>query len=197
MTLITDTVNRSADTEAPLLVTLAERWSPRGYDANAVIDDSTLTTVLEAARWAPSAANMQPARFIVTRRGSAGFTTIHDSLTGFNKAWADSASVLIANVADATMKPDQDNPWASYDLGQAVAHLSIQAQHEGIHTHQMGGFDAAALATAFGLGGKQVVVSVIALGMLADVATLSPEVLERESTPRTRKPLGELLLAND
>jgi nitroreductase len=197
MTLITDTVNRFADTDAPLIATLAERWSPRGYDATAVIDETVLTTVLEAARWAPSAANMQPARFIVARRGTDSFAKIHEQLAGFNKAWADSASVLIANVADATMQPEQDNPWASYDLGQAVAHLSVQAQHEGLHTHQMGGFDAAAIAAAFGLSDKQTVVSVTALGKLGDVTAMSAEVLERESAPRTRKPLDELLIAND
>lgn len=196
MTLITDTVNRSADTDAPLLSTLAERWSPRGYDATAVIDETTLNTVLEAARWAPSASNMQPARFIVARRGSEGFATIHDAMMGFNQSWADSASVLIANVADLTMKPEMDNPWARYDLGQAVAHLSIQAQHEGLHTHQLGGFDAAAIAEAFGLGEKQVVVSVTALGKLAHVDTIKPDILERETAPRTRKPLDELLIAN-
>jgi nitroreductase len=194
LTLITDTISRAANTDAPLLATLAERWSPRGYDANAVIDDAVLTTILEAARWAPSAANSQPARFIVARRGSASFTTIHAALLGFNQAWADSASVLIANVVESGETP---TPWGAYDLGQAVAHLTIQAQHEGIHTHQMGGFDAAALAQAFELKENQVVVSVTALGVLAEVETLSPELLERESAPRTRKSLEELLLVND
>jgi hypothetical protein len=42
---------------------------------------------------------MQPARFIVARRGSDSFAKINDVLMGFNKAWADTASVLIVNVA--------------------------------------------------------------------------------------------------
>jgi nitroreductase len=197
MTLITDTFNRSANTDAPLMASLAERWSPRGFDSTAVIDETTLTTILEAARWAPSAANTQPARFIVARRGSASFTKIHDSMMGFNKTWADSASVLIANVAVRVTDDGKPLAWADYDLGQAVAHLSIQAQHEGVHTHQMGGFDAAEIANAFSLPENQSVVSVIALGVLADVATLPAELLERESAPRTRKPLEELLLVND
>ena len=197
MTLITDTHNRFADTDAPLMPILAERWSPRGYDRDAVIDESTLTTVLEAARWAPSAANTQPARFIVTRRGSESFAKIHDAMMGFNKAWADSASVLIANVATLVADDQKELTWARYDLGQAVAHLSIQAQHEGLHTHQMGGFDAGEIANAFGLTENQVVVSVIALGVLADVSTLPADLLERESAPRTRKSLAELVLVND
>jgi nitroreductase len=197
MTLITDTHNRAADTDAPLIPILAERWSPRGFDRTAVIDESTLTTVLEAARWSPSGSNVQPSRYIVARRGSASFAKIHDAMMGFNQAWADSASVLIANVAVLPLPGERDNPWARYDLGQAVAHLSIQAQHEGLHSHQMGGFDAGAIAGAFALPENYSVVSVIALGVLADVESLPADLLERESAPRTRKPLDELVLVND
>ena len=200
MTLTTP--SRNAVTDAPLLPPLAERWSPRGYNATAVIDEATLTTVLEAARWAPSASNMQPARFIVAHRGTASFGLIADALMGFNKAWADTASVLIANVAQVNLPGEpgaetQENPWARYDLGQAVAHLSIQAQHEGLHTHQLGGFDGAAIAAAFGLAADQSVVTVTALGVLGALDDLTPELLEREIAPRVRKPLTELLLVND
>ncbi|TFD47849.1 nitroreductase [Cryobacterium frigoriphilum] len=199
---LTTSPNRHAVTDAPLLSPLAERWSPRGYSKTAVIDEATLTTVLEAARWAPSASNMQPARFIVARRGSASFATINDALMGFNQAWADTASVLIANVAQLNLpaKPDADtaeNPWSRYDLGQAVAHLTIQAQHEGLHTHQLGGFDGAAIAAAFGLAADQTVVTVTALGVLGELDDLTPELREREIAPRVRKPLDELLLVND
>jgi nitroreductase len=197
MSLITDTISRAADTQSPILPVLAERWSPRGYNPTAVIDEDTLTTVLEAARWAPSASNIQPSRYIVARRGSESFTTIHASLMGFNQTWADAASVLIVNVAELAIDETRENPWARYDLGQAVAHLTIQAQHEGLHTHQMGGYDAAALVAAFGLNDNQAIVSITAIGVLGDVDTLSAELLERESAPRTRKPLAELLLVND
>ena len=200
MTLTTP--SRNAVTDAPLLSPLAERWSPRGYNATAVIDEATLTTVLEAARWAPSASNMQPARFIVARRGTVSFGLITDALMGFNKAWADTASVLIANVAQVNLPGDpgaepRENSWARYDLGQAVAHLSVQAQHEGLHTHQLGGFDAAAIAAAFGLAADQSVVTVTALGVLGALDDLTPELREREIAPRVRKPLTELLLVND
>ncbi|SEO15388.1 nitroreductase family protein [Cryobacterium luteum] len=196
MTLITDT-SRRADTESPLIEILAERWSPRSYDKTAVIDEATLTTVLEAARWAPSASNMQPARFIVARRGSASFANITDALMGFNRAWADTASVLVVNVAKLSIDETRENPWARYDVGQAVAHLSIQAQHEGLHTHQMGGFDGAAIAAAFNLTDDQAVVTVTALGVLGNAEDLTPELREREIAPRTRLPLAELLLEND
>ncbi|TFB67039.1 nitroreductase [Cryobacterium sp. Hz7] len=179
MNLITKTLSRAAHTASLLLPVLAGRWSPRGFYPTALVDEATLTTVLEAARWAPSASNMQPARFIVARRGSDSFAKIHETLMGFNKAGADAATVLIVNVATLPIDVTRENPWARYDLGQAVAYLTIQAQHEGLHTHQLGGFDGTAL------------------GVLGDVSLLSPELLERESAPRTRKPLVELLLVND
>ena len=191
MTLITDSHSRVADTTAPILPAMAERWSPRGFDPTAVIDEDTLTTVLEAARWAPSGNNNQPARFIVARRGSASFTKIHQHLMGFNQAWADKASVLILNIAEG------DNAWAEYDLGQAVAHLTIQAQHEGLFSHQLGGIDRKGLADAFNLKPDQNAVTVTVLGVLGDADDLSPELLAREIAPRTRKPLADILLVNE
>ena len=194
MTLVTDLTSRKADTSAPLIDALVDRWSPRAFDPTAVIDTEVLRTILEAARWAPSASNTQPWRFIVARRGSDAFAVTHAAMAGFNQAWADSAAALIVNVAETVDADGNPRPWARYDLGQAVAHLSVQAQHEGLHTHQMGGFDAARLHEAFGLADNLEVVSITTIGVLGDVDTL-PEVLrEREIAPRERKPLDELVL---
>lgn len=49
--------------EYPIEPLFIERWSPRAYDANPVPEQDILT-VLEAARWAPSAHNIQPWRFL-------------------------------------------------------------------------------------------------------------------------------------
>lgn len=191
MTLLTP--NRNADTTAPLLSALVERWSPRAYDPTADVPTETLRTVFEAARWAPSANNVQPWRFIVARRGTDGFATIHDALLGFNQAWADSAAVLVVNLAETVDAEGNPRPWARYDLGQAVAHLTVQAQHEGLHTHQMGGFDTTRLREAFALDERLEVVSVTAIGVLGDAATLPEALRDRERAPRVRKPLDELV----
>lgn len=137
---------------------------------------------------------MQPWRFIVARRGSEAFATVHGALLGFNQAWADSAAVLVVNLAETVDDAGKPRPWARYDLGQAVAHLTVQAQHEGLHTHQMGGFDAAVLREAFGLDERLEAVSITAIGVLGDVDALPDPLREREVAPRVRKPLGELVL---
>ena len=49
-----------ADTDAPILDVLAERWSTRIFDAQTPIDEEALASELEAARWAPSANNRAP-----------------------------------------------------------------------------------------------------------------------------------------
>ena len=197
MTLVTDLTSRKADTTAPLIHPLVERWSPRAYDPTAEVSTDVLRTILEAARWAPSANNTQPWRFIVARRGTDAFTTVHDALMGFNQAWADSAAVLIVNIAETADAEGTPRPWARYDLGQAVAHLTVQAQHEGLHTHQMGGFDGAKISQAFGLSEQLEVVSITAIGVLGDVDALPEPLREREVAPRLRKPLAELVVAGE
>jgi nitroreductase len=194
MPLASDIAPRFAQTDAPLIGALVERWSPRAYDRDAVVSPEVVDVLLEAARWAPSANNSQPWRFVVAHRGTPEFAAIHDALMGFNQAWADSAAVLIVNIAETTDAEGRERPWATYDLGQAVAHLSVQAQHEGLHTHQMGGFDGEALKAAFGLGETLKVVSVIALGVPGDVDVLPDALREREVAPRERLTLDELVL---
>jgi nitroreductase len=192
--LSTEPPSRHATTDAALISPLMQRWSPRAYDPTAVVDPVVLRTILEAARWAPSANNVQPWRFVVARRGSDAFATVHNALRGFNQAWADSAAVLIVNLAETIDESGSARPWARYDLGQAVAHLTVQAQYEGLHTHQMGGFDAARIHDVFGLGERLEVVSITAVGVLGDAAALPDALRERELAPRLRKPLEELVL---
>jgi nitroreductase len=193
MTLL-DLSSRHADTDAPLITALVERWSPRAYDPGAELSDDDVRTMLEAARWAPSANNVQPWRFIVARRGTEAFATVHDALMGFNQAWADSAAALVVNIAEVADETGTPRPWAKYDLGQAVAHMSVQAQHDGLHTHQMGGFDGARLAESFGLRDGLEVVSITAVGKVGDASALPEPLREREVAPRSRKPLDELVI---
>ena len=192
---IVDTLSHAAETSVPLHTVLAERWSPRAFEAEAAVPEEALTAALEAARWSPSANNTQPWRFIVGRKGTTAFDTIASSLMGFNQAWAGTAGVLIVAVAEVVDPEGNERRWATYDLGQAVAHLSVQAHHDGLHAHQMGGFDAAALRDAFGLDERFLPVSVTALGVLGDPETLPDALREREVAPRTRKPLDEILVA--
>lgn len=189
------TTTRTADTSAPILDVLAERWSPRSFDSTIAVTDAQLTAALEAARWAPSASNTQPWRFIVARRGTAEFDLIATNLMGFNQAWAGSAGVLIVALAEVSTAEGKSLTWAPYDVGQAMAHLSVQAHHDGLHVHQMGGFEADGLRAAFAIDGRFVPITVSAIGVLGAPEALPDVLRERELAPRARRPLAQSLLA--
>ncbi|MCX6446094.1 MAG: nitroreductase family protein, partial [Actinobacteria bacterium] len=88
-------MNKRAETSVELHPLIAERWSPRAYDESATISADDLTAIFEAARWAPSAFNAQPWKFVLGIRGDENFETISSFLVDFNKQWAPKASALI------------------------------------------------------------------------------------------------------
>jgi nitroreductase len=188
---------RSAETSVPIVDLLDERWSPRSFDPTATISDRQLDALLEAARWAPSAQNHQPRRFVVARRGTETFDTIVGALLSFNAMWAGNASALIVALAETSTVEGDDRPTAEYDLGQAVAHLSVQAHAEGFHTHQMAGVEWEKLVAAFGLPANLVPVTVTAVGVVDEADKLIEALAEREVAPRVRLSLDELVLRRD
>ncbi|GAA4161637.1 nitroreductase family protein [Gryllotalpicola daejeonensis] len=195
MTLITE--SKTAQTDAPILGVLAERWSPRAYSSEP-IDETKLASALEAARWSPSGGNSQPWRFIVARRGSEAFEKIAASLAPFNQVWAPTASVLLVGLY--TELRDQAGKLRNtvfYDLGQAMAHLSVQAHHDGLHVHQMTGFDADALAASFELPADVKPFVVATLGTVGSPDDLGEALAERERQPRTRLSRAEIELVNE
>ena len=48
---------------------ISQRWSARGYDAEATVSVDEVTEILDAGRWAPTWGRIQPVRFIAGRRG--------------------------------------------------------------------------------------------------------------------------------
>lgn len=190
------TAIRTADTTAPLHPLLADRWSPRALDAAHDVTDEQLNTLLEAARWAPSASNSQPWRFVVAQRGTATHDALFATLFPGNQVWVGAAGVLILAASITTDEAGASLPFAAYDTGQAVHALVTQAHAEGLSAHQMGGFDRAAAAEAFGLDASITPLVVIAVGRHAPDVALPEPFAARESAPRTRLPLETLVLTS-
>lgn len=196
----TATTDRRALTAAPIEDILSMRWSPRSFDRDAVVTDEQVTSLLEAARWAASASNVQPRRFVVGKRGTATFARIEQHLMGFNRTWAPNASLLV--LAVAVTAPDDDGPasayrWAEYDTGQSMANLASQAHALGLQAHPMGGIEVEALRREFDLPQHHVPITVTAVGTVASPDLLPEKYRERETAVRTRLTLDELVLARD
>ncbi|WP_339621349.1 nitroreductase family protein [uncultured Salinibacterium sp.] len=188
--------DRVAATDSPILDVLAERWSPRHFDATAPLDEAALENALEAARWAPSAYNSQPWRVVVARRGTAQHAAIIATLSGFNQMWAGSASALLVFLTEHHNPEGKAQPTASYDTGQAVAYFTIQAQSHGLFSHQMSGFDADAAATALDIDSHFTPTTVMAVGTPGDPAEIPEGLRERETAPRARRAAAESVLVN-
>lgn len=172
---------------------MAKRHSPRAYSASATLIPDQLGPLFEAARWSPSSSNSQPWSFVVGLRGDEVFQTILGTLASGNAVWAQNASALVANITMLETPEGKALSHSVYDLGQAVAHLSVQATAENIVVHQMGGFDADALGAALGLSSTHRVITVMTLGTQGDPADLPENLQEREAAPRVRKPLGDVV----
>jgi nitroreductase len=173
---------------------LSERWSPRGFDRDHLVGDDEMAALLEAARWAPSAGNSQPWRFLVARRGEDAHGQLFAALHPGNQAWAGAASALVLVAARTSADDGTAQPFALYDTGQAVALLVTQAQAHGLSAHQIGGFDGAAVRNAFGLDDNLTPVVIIAVGRADPDARLPEHLAARGTAPRTRYPVSDLLL---
>ena len=170
------------------------RWSPRAFSSQP-IPPKTLATLFEAARWAPSASNEQPWAFVYAHHAdTAAFARILDTINPGNQAWAKDAGVLLITATRRNRIGKEDvNVTAEYDLGQAVAGLSVQATALGIAVHQMGGFQPAKAQEMLGIPATHRVLTAIALGYPGDPAALPENFREREAAPRVRNAVSSFV----
>ena len=174
-----------------------DRWSPRAFSADA-ISDADLNVILEAARWAPSAYNSQPWRFVVAKRGEPGFDVIAGLLLEGNRIWAKDAAVLIVLVSQTHLRPpgaDKDVPSYShsFDAGAAWANLALQATKLDWRAHAMIGFDMARARMELNVPEDCRVEAAIAIGRIGDKNKLPAPLAARES-PNPRRPLSEIVV---
>ena len=166
-----------------------ERWSPRSFTGEP-LPDAVLFACLEAARWAPSAQNSQPWRFILSRHGDTAWPAFLEVLNPRNRLWAQRASALILLVSarhlvrDGQIAPNRSH---SFDTGAAWAAFAHQALLLGWHTHGIGGFDRDAARTGFGVPDDFALETMFAIGVRADADALPEEFRAREA-PNGRRP---------
>ncbi|HET6868875.1 MAG TPA: nitroreductase family protein [Solirubrobacteraceae bacterium] len=175
---------------------LAGRWSPTKFDPTHEIARDEIEVLLQAARWAPSAGNSQPWAFIVARRGTAEHARLVRYLAGSSAAWAPSASLLVANLSHRFVEETdwEFSEFSIYDLGQAVAHMSIQAHALGLHVRQFRAFDRDGIATEFAVPEHWEVTTLAAIGRAAPGSGRTPAVGDSGEPPvRVRRALEEIL----
>jgi hypothetical protein len=181
---------KQAHPDYPVMPLIASRWSPRAYSSRPV-EAEKLQRIFEAARWSASSGNLQPWYFLLGYKGDSVFENIVGSLVEFNRLWALEAPVLALAIAKTTNSRGDFNATHAYDLGQAVAILSLQAMHEGVFTHQMAGFNVSEVTRLLEIPEGYKVLIVFTLGYLGNAELLHPNLHKLEISPRLRRPTAE------
>ena len=178
---------------------LRSRWSPSVYDDAHTLTRTEVNQLLAAAQWAPSAGNSQPWAFFVCQRGSANHHRLVARLSRGNTSWVPRAAVVFVTAAHVTTGTEEDAPaysdYALYDVGQAAAHLTLQARSMGLHTHQFAGFDHDALAVDLKVPATHVLLTGIAVGRQGDPADVDERTAARDQKVRERRELAEIARA--
>jgi nitroreductase len=191
-------MKKPVDSSVPLHPLINERWSPRSFDNSSMISEEDFKAILEAGRWAPSANNAQPWRYVVARRGEANFEKLAKTFSGFNAMWAPTASAFVLVASVKTNAEGDANPYAEFDSGLSAAYMTFEAIHRGFAVHQIAGFDKDQVKKDFALAENLAPMAILIIGKQAPVESLTDATLvEREKAPRVRLPLSEIIVGGD
>ncbi|ENH98093.1 nitroreductase [Gracilibacillus halophilus YIM-C55.5] len=162
-----------------------QRWSPRAF-SDEEIDEETLMSVLEAARWAPSGSNKQPWHFVIARN-QEDRERFQSFIMDGNRVWCDKAPAYVLILSDREAGGSH-----AFDAGTAWGFLSLQAMKKGLITHAMGGFHKDQAREELGIPEKYDVHAVIAIGYQDEMEKLDEQLQEREK-PSDRRKLADSL----
>lgn len=164
-----------------------DRWSPRAL-APTPLTPAQISTLFEAARWAPSCFNEQPwlFRYAVTAEERTRFAA---ALSVKNQLWAPQAPLLIYILARRTFaRTGRENRHAFFDAGAAWMALALQARRLGLFAHAMAGFDREAAARLLEVDlCEYEILAAVAVGYYGDPSLL-PDDLRSLENPNDRKP---------
>lgn len=190
-------MSRHANPDYPIHPLLSGRHSPYAFDPARPVDEATVHSLFEAARWTMSSYNAQPWRYIVGVRddGTDTWEKVHACLVEGNQPWARNAPVLALGLVKTTFDHNgQPNSAAEHDLGAASAFLTLEAVSRGLCVHQMIGIDAAKVIATFAPGPDIKPLTGLAIGYVGEARHIPDAYAERDRRARARMPQADFLL---
>ncbi|WP_068775608.1 nitroreductase family protein [Paenibacillus sp. FJAT-26967] len=166
------------------------RWSPRAF-IDKQISDEILLSLFEAARWAPSASNLQPWRYILaqTKEEKQLFA---EFILPANAEWCLNASVLALLISHTPTPSGGVNGSHAFDAGTSWGYLALEATRQGLSAHAMAGFDRDKARNLLNIPQEYEVHAVIAIGYHGNTESLSERNLEREQPSNRRSTVESL-----
>ncbi len=169
---------------------IEERRSFRALSEDALADE-VVERLLRAATLAPSCFNSQGWRMIAVMGERLG--ALKEALSANNK-WATRAPLIVVMATKPSLdcRLDYGRDYAYFGLGMAAMNLMLQATREGLYAHPIAGYSPAKAAKAVDLPEDLVPLTLIIVGKPGSSELLSEGHLEKERSPRDRKPLFEV-----
>jgi nitroreductase len=172
---------------------ILNRWSPRSMTGEE-LDEYTIMSLFEAARWAASSYNNQPWRFIYAKRNTLHWNKLFNLLAELNKVWTKNAAVLVVVIARKNFEHNEKYSIThQFDAGAAWENLGLEASSRGLVAHGMQGFDYERARVDLQIPDNFDVMAMIAIGKKGPKVHLPPQLQEREY-PNDRKPLAEIVM---
>lgn len=185
--------NKIAKTAYEIYPLLDQRYSPRTFK-DKIIPAKELHQLFEAVRWAASSNNLQPWRFILTKKGTEAYNNVFECLSEFNQKWVKNSPILVLCGYKKSMANDKENFHALYDLGLSLGNMSIQAQSMDIGLHHMAGLDWKKAHEVFKVPEEFHIATALALGYYGgDIKNLPKYLQKQEFVERTRKPQSKFV----
>ncbi|MDO8501764.1 MAG: nitroreductase family protein [Gemmatimonadaceae bacterium] len=169
-----------------------DRWSPRAFSPEP-LDEATIMSLFEAARWAPSSGNEQPWIYLYATvpEERARFLDILDES---NRIWVKHAPMIAFVVARLTLaRNGKPNRTARFDAGSSWLSLALEARKLGLYAHAMAGFDLNKAYDSLNVprDGYEVMAA-IAIGKYGDPSQLDERNRGREK-PSGRRHVSEFV----
>ncbi|MBR9681692.1 MAG: hypothetical protein GOV00_02740 [Candidatus Altiarchaeota archaeon] len=148
------------------------------------IEKEKIELLIEAARWAPSCFNNQPWNYVLIDKDASSREAVEASLS-LGNGWAKGAPLLVA-VGGRTKDgcESQGIEYLLYDIGLSVMSMVIQAEHLGLGSRQMAGWNSEKLKSAVGFPHDFKPIVLVAFGYPA-----KPENLKEKITDRLKEKL--------
>ncbi|OFX86915.1 MAG: hypothetical protein A2W99_04160 [Bacteroidetes bacterium GWF2_33_16] len=158
------------------------------------IEKDKLNLLFEAARWAPSAYNEQPWRFIIgIKEKDDVYKKLLDCLVDSNQYWAKHAPILVLVASKKVFSHNSNlNRTSFYDTGLAVGNLLTQATSLDLFVHQMGGFNNDKARKEFNIPENFEPIVIMAIGYKGIPDDFPNDLQLREKKARTRKNIDEI-----
>jgi len=191
-------MKKIADTIVPINDVISQRWSSRAFDSNYIIEEDSINSLFEAARWAPSCYGDQPWQFVLFKKEDAtAWTSALNCLSIGNQDWAMDASILIIVCSKKNFNHNnKPNRFAHYDTGAAAENICLQATSIGLNAHQMGGFDQDKIRYLSNIPEEFDILACMAVGKQLNESKLSKVQKEKETQVRSRKLLKDIYFIN-